>query len=81
MSVITTIKTNASLEEVDDAIQGYYGNVISKGDGVYEVCMSHPDNYTLLPSDANDQLEEGLYDHFRKQKKKLEFKIINTKSI
>ncbi len=78
MAVITKIKTNATEEEIKEAISGYNHNINSSKKGEFEVYMAPYDRYTLLCEDANDTLESNLEYEFNKQKKKLEFEVLKT---
>ena len=79
MAVISVIKTNATVEEIKEAISGYNHDVYYvDGKQTHRVYMASYDKYHLSCDNANDTLESNLQYEFDKAKKKLEFKIIST---
>lgn len=79
MAVISVVKTNATREEILDAISSYNADVyFEEGKDMHRVYMAPYDRYHLSCEDANDTLESNLKYEFDKQKKKLQFKVIKT---
>lgn len=79
MAVISIIKTNATKEEILDAIHNYNSDVYyHPGENMHRVYMASFDRYHLSCENANECLVDNLSYIFEKAGKVLEFEIIET---
>jgi len=79
MAVISVIETNATREEILDAIDCYNSDVYhEEGKDRHRVYMASYDRYHLSCDNANSTLEDNLRYEFDKAKKKLKFKVVKT---
>jgi hypothetical protein len=74
MAVLTKIKTNASYEEIKNAINCYNYDISCKEENIFEVYIASYDIYHLSIETANDILKTNLLYY----KKDLKFEIIKT---